>query len=134
MKTFMFHFSWPEKLQEALRKEKDKHAKEIANLEAKFKENFIMELQIEKQKHQELLDKYKNSNKDEEKEIQQRLTTLKSQHKSEVTELHKQLAENKARFRETENTMREEIQSLKKVSLMFIMHLTTLENTLSYGI
>ncbi|VDI20378.1 Hypothetical predicted protein [Mytilus galloprovincialis] len=49
---------WPEKLEEALRKEREKHQTALKALEDRLVENFVMEMQIEKQKYQELLEKY----------------------------------------------------------------------------
>lgn len=80
-----------------------------------------MELQIEKQKHQTLLEKYKDANKEGDREVQQELNNVKQKHKNEMAEFHKQIAENKARFRETENDLRQEIQSLKKVNRNHIL-------------
>ena len=106
--------SWPEKLEEALQKEREKHKQEMAALEDKFKENFVMELQIEKQKHSQLLEKARDDGRGAEEELRQQVQKLKAQQKSELCDFHKQLAENKARFRETESDPRQEIQNLKK--------------------
>ena len=106
---------WPDKLDEALQKEKHKHQAELAALEQSLKENFVMERQIEKQKHQKLLEKQRAASGDGERELQQQVNALRQQLKSEATEFHKQIAENKARARELENDLRQEIQSLKKV-------------------
>ena len=108
---------WPDKLEEALQKEKHKHQAELAALEQSLKENFVMELQIEKQKHQKLLEKQRAASGDGERELQQQVNALRQQLKSEATEFHKQIAENKARARELENDLRQEIQSLKKVQI-----------------
>ena len=43
------------------------------------------------------------------------MNSLENQHKAEISELHKQLAENKARSREMENSLRQEVDSLKHI-------------------
>ena len=101
-------------MEEALQKEREKHKQEMAALEDKFKENFVMELQIEKQKHSQLLEKARDDGRGAEEELRQQVQKLKAQQKSELSDFHKQLAENKARFRETESDLRQEIQNLKK--------------------
>lgn len=48
-------------------------------------------------------------------QVKAKLDKLTSKHESEINDLHKQLAENKARSRETENRLREELTSLKNI-------------------
>ena len=86
----------------------------MAALEEKFKENFVMELQIEKQKHNELLVKAREEGRGSEDELRQQVQNLKQQQKKEMADFQKQIAENKSRFRETESDLRQEIQNLKK--------------------
>ena len=107
---------------EALQKEKAKHEAEMTSLEQRLKESFVMELQIEKAKHEKLLEKYRSETSDGERELQQQVSALKRQQHSEVSELHKQIAENKARAREIENDLRQEVQSLKKVCMKSKAH------------
>lgn len=40
-----------------MQRERSKHQAELSALESAMKENFVMEMEIEKQKHQKLLDK-----------------------------------------------------------------------------
>ena len=76
-----------------------------------------MELQIEKQKHNELLVKAREEGRGSEDELRQQVQNLKQQQKKEMADFQKQIAENKSRFRETESDLRQEIQNLKKVGL-----------------
>ncbi|XP_013383087.1 leucine-, glutamate- and lysine-rich protein 1-like [Lingula anatina] len=106
---------WPEKLEEALRSERQKHAAEIRLLEEKLKENFVMEMQIEKEKHQELVEKYVRENKNSESKVQSELTMLGSKHKAEMVEVQRQLRECRANSTHMENSLREEIGNLKTI-------------------
>lgn len=106
---------WPEKLQEAIRKEREKHAKAIKKMEDVLKENFVMEMNIEKQKYQELLEKYQGSNKDHETMLRQQLNSLENKYRSEIKELQQILADSKIRAKETEDSLRKEVSSLKAI-------------------
>ena len=44
-------------MEKALQRERSKHQSELSALEDGMKENFVMEMEIEKQKHQQMLDK-----------------------------------------------------------------------------
>ena len=98
----------------------DRSAEGCAALEEKFKENFVMELQIEKQKHNELLVKAHEEGRGSEDELRQQVQNLKQQQKKEMADFQKQIAENKSRFRETESDLRQEIQNLKKAGFDII--------------
>lgn len=108
-------FRWPEKLDELLNKERTKHKNELAMLEQKLKENFVYELQIEKQKQEELAAKLVSGVKESEQLVRNRLNNAETKHRNEVSELHKQLGEYKARSREMENSLRHEIANLKNI-------------------
>ncbi|CAH1772480.1 unnamed protein product [Owenia fusiformis] len=106
---------WPEKLEEVLSKEKRKHNKELRMLEEKLKQNFVMEMQIEQQKHQELLDKYKSEHRDDNSNTQNQLALLQKQHSNEIAGMRKENNDYRARTSEIEQELRGEISSLKAI-------------------
>ena len=52
-------------MEKALQRERSKHQSELSALEDGMKENFVMEMEIEKQKHQQMLDKVTSELKSE---------------------------------------------------------------------
>ncbi|KAL5014218.1 hypothetical protein ScPMuIL_008488 [Solemya velum] len=106
---------FPQKLEEAMKKERHKHAQELSSLEETLRENFILELQIEKQKYQELLMKYQSGNKDEEAKLKAQLTQMESRYRCEMKDLQKILTDTKNRATEMEESLRREIESLKSI-------------------
>ena len=52
-------------MEKALQRERSKHQSELSALEDGIKENFVMEMEIEKQKHQQMLDKVTSELKSE---------------------------------------------------------------------
>ena len=106
---------WEAKLSEALEEAKRKHDKELQMVELRLKENFVLEMQIEKQKMEELMEKKTKSSRENETLVKSQLAQSQHKHKSEIAELHRQIAENKARGREMEDSLRREIESLKKI-------------------
>ncbi|KAK3105323.1 hypothetical protein FSP39_022556 [Pinctada imbricata] len=107
--------SWPEKLQEALQKEKAKHAAALKSMEENLKDNFVMEMTIEKEKYQELLEKYQNVNRNHEALLKQQINSIDNRYKSEIKELQQILADSKLRAKETEDSLRKEVQNLKDI-------------------
>lgn len=57
-------------MEAVLQKERSRHQSELSALELAMKENFVMEMQIEKQKHQQLLDKSTSDLKGEVSKVQ----------------------------------------------------------------
>lgn len=106
---------WPEKLEEALKKEREKHQSALKALEDRLVENFVMEMQIEKQKYQELLEKYQGSTRNQESVLKSQLNDIENKYKAEIKDLQKLLADNKKRAKETEESLRKEIESLKSI-------------------
>ncbi|OWF56036.1 leucine-, glutamate- and lysine-rich protein 1-like [Mizuhopecten yessoensis] len=106
---------WPEKLEEALQKERAKHVASLNAMEERLKENFILEIQIEKEKYQELLGKYQNSNKEHEAVLKAQLNSLESKYRSEIRDLQKFLSDTKERAKDSEDSLRKEVQSLKSI-------------------
>ncbi|XP_033763718.1 leucine-, glutamate- and lysine-rich protein 1-like [Pecten maximus] len=107
--------SWPEKLEEMLQKERAKHVASLKSMEERLKENFVLEIKIEKEKYQELLGKYQNSNKDHEAILKAQLNSLESKYRSEIRDLQKFLSDTKERAKDSEDSLRKEVQSLKSI-------------------
>ncbi|XP_041377933.1 myosin-11-like [Gigantopelta aegis] len=120
---------WPQKLADALQKERNKHTEEISVLEKKLKQDFVSGLQVEKEKYDQLMVKYQDQlkNKDSEAKIQleKQMAALKSSHKVEISGLRKQMADCKARAADDDRDLRKEIASLKKI-------IADLENRIGY--
>ena len=57
-------------MEATIKQERQKHIADMESLEVRLKENFVMELQIEKQKHQALMDRYMSEGKDNESQVQ----------------------------------------------------------------
>ncbi|GFO21974.1 solute carrier family 2, facilitated glucose transporter member 1 [Plakobranchus ocellatus] len=107
--------NWPQKLQAAVAAEKSKHQSEMKILEENLKHNFVMELQIEKDKYNELLKKFQNQERDKNNMRQTELAQIEQKLKQELEELQRQLAERKLRHQEREEELQGEITSLKKI-------------------
>ena len=56
-------------MEATIQQERKKHLAEMESLERRLKENFVMELQIEKQKHQEMMEKYLFEAKENEQQV-----------------------------------------------------------------
>ena len=76
---------------------------------------FCQELQIEKDKHQQLIQRYRTDTEGEAGNLRAEISSLRNAHKSEIAGLHQQIAETKARARGVEDSLRAEISSLKAI-------------------
>ncbi|PVD35380.1 hypothetical protein C0Q70_02342 [Pomacea canaliculata] len=101
-----------EKIQTALEEEKHKHQAELASLEAKLKESFVLEVQIEKQKYEELLQKYQTERTSQK---MAEITELEARHQREAQGFEQRFAETKRQAEVRETELRREIESLKKI-------------------
>ncbi|KAL3862136.1 hypothetical protein ACJMK2_008126 [Sinanodonta woodiana] len=106
---------WPQRLEDALRQERDRHIGDLRSLEQRLKESFIMELEIEKQKYQEMLRKYQSGSKTSEDMLKAHMMSMESKYKAEIDDLQTLLAENKTRAKEMEAALRREIENLKSL-------------------
>lgn len=107
--------SWQEKLDAAILKEKERHAKELQALETRLKESFVMELEIEKGKYRELMKKYQAGSQENEDKLRAQLQSIESRYKAEIEDLNEQLAQSRQKSREMEEELRREIASLKAI-------------------
>ncbi|XP_077861667.1 uncharacterized protein LOC102808742 [Saccoglossus kowalevskii] len=106
---------WPSKMVDNIQKERDKCACEKKALEEKLKESFTMELEIEKQKHQELLDKYQREYEDQMSQLRHEIRNQNSQHRMEISRMERQIIEAKHHGINNESSFKGEIQSLKNI-------------------
>lgn len=106
---------WPEKLQAVVSEEKVKHQADLAVLEKKLKESFVMELQIEKDKYDELLQKYKAQTQEHTSQRASELADIEAKHEQELEVLQQQLADAKKQAGSREAELRQEINSLKRI-------------------
>ena len=63
-------------MEKALQRERSKHLSELSALEDGMKENFVMEMEIEKQKHQQMLDKVTSELKSEVTKVSEARTAI----------------------------------------------------------
>ena len=64
-------------MEKALQRERSKHQSELSALEDGMKENFVMEMEIEKQKHQQMLDKVTSELKSEVTKVSSAQATIR---------------------------------------------------------
>ncbi|CAD5110747.1 DgyrCDS117 [Dimorphilus gyrociliatus] len=102
----------PKQLEKLLETEKSRHAISLSKLENELKEQYDLQLQIQRQKHDKLLESYKNENRQQEYLI---LKNAQGKFEDEINHLHKKLAEAKAKNCENEAGFRREIEQLKAI-------------------
>ncbi|KAK7093217.1 hypothetical protein V1264_007010 [Littorina saxatilis] len=107
--------SWPNKLQEALAGEKNRHVAELAALEKKLKESFVMELQIEKEKYDELMHKYQGQSKERNTQKAAEISDLEARHRRELEAVQQQLKDAKKHAQTREAELCKEIDTLKRI-------------------
>ncbi|CAG5128147.1 unnamed protein product, partial [Candidula unifasciata] len=107
--------AWPEKLQAELSAEKGRHLAEMKALEDGLKHNFVLELQIEKDKYNELLKKFQAQEKDKNNLRETQQVLLEQKYKLEIEEFHHQIGDIKRKGQEREAELGKEITSLKKI-------------------
>ncbi|KAK3800364.1 hypothetical protein RRG08_052749 [Elysia crispata] len=107
--------NWPQKLQSAVAAEKSRHQTEMKALEENLKHNFVLELQIEKDKYNEVLKKFQTQERDKNYVRQTEQAQWEQKFKQEIEELKRHIFENKVRFQEREGELKAEITSLKKI-------------------
>ncbi|XP_012944249.1 putative leucine-rich repeat-containing protein DDB_G0290503 [Aplysia californica] len=107
--------NWPQKLQAAVAAEKTRHLAEVKTLEENLKHNFVLELQIEKDKYNELLKKVQSQERDKNSMRDGELALMEQKHKQELEQLQRQMTEARTRAQEREADLSAEVTSLKKI-------------------
>ncbi|XP_039713916.1 protein LEKR1 isoform X5 [Pteropus medius] len=115
--------NWREKIEAELTKERAQHLAEFEEQVLLFKEEAKLELDIEKEKHQEIIQKYKK----EQEELQMKISDLISgatrDLKLEVANLEKKLHESRVQYTEESESKEKEIENLKNLVAEFESHL-----------
>ncbi|XP_046336241.2 centrosome-associated protein CEP250-like [Haliotis rufescens] len=113
---------WPERLEQALKSEREKHQVEMTVFSQNLKDDFVLELQVEKDKYDKLVEKYQSEHRGKNSEVEQRLVEQQNQHERDITNMRikmdselKVLREELARAVETEQDLRKEVASLKAI-------------------
>uniref|UniRef100_A0A8C3HZU8 Leucine, glutamate and lysine rich 1 n=1 Tax=Chrysemys picta bellii TaxID=8478 RepID=A0A8C3HZU8_CHRPI len=103
--------NWREKMEIALAKHQARHTEEIFRL----KEDARMELDIERQKHQELIAKYQKAQKELQMKIPELISSAINSLRMEVGILKNQLQEAQIKLTEKDEDKEEEMRSLKRL-------------------
>ncbi|KAL8578224.1 hypothetical protein ACOMHN_040985 [Nucella lapillus] len=106
---------WPEKLQAVMAEEQSKRQSELTALEARLKESFVMELKIEKEKYDELLNKYQAQSKERNLQKAAEMADVEARHRRELEAVQLQVAEARKLTEQREVELRKEIDSLKRI-------------------
>ncbi|XP_041515171.1 leucine-, glutamate- and lysine-rich protein 1 [Microtus oregoni] len=105
--------SWREKIEAELTKERARHLIEFQEQALLFKEEAKLELDIEKEKHQEVIQKYQQEQEDLQKKIADLIAGATKDLRLEVASLQEKLHESHARYTEESESKRKEIEDLK---------------------
>ncbi|CAM5164285.1 unnamed protein product [Natator depressus] len=103
--------NWREKMEIGLAKDQTRHTEEIFRL----KEDARMELDIERQKHQELIAKYQKDQEELRMKIPELISSAINSLRMEVGILKNQLQEAQVKLTEKDGDKEEEMRSLKKL-------------------
>ncbi|XP_057613111.1 protein LEKR1 [Chionomys nivalis] len=107
--------SWREKIEAELTKERARHLIEFQEQALLFKEEAKLELDIEKEKHQEVIQKYQQEQEDLQKKIADLIAGATKDLRLEVASLQEKLHESHARYTEESASKRKEIEDLKSL-------------------
>ncbi|XP_072035937.1 uncharacterized protein [Amphiura filiformis] len=107
--------NWPQKMDDTLEKERSRHTQQLQDLEDKMKDAFQMELEIEKQKHQELVDRYKIEHQEATNKLKAELKSISSHHRAEKSQLEHQIHDAQSRASAGEINLKKEVHSLKSI-------------------
>uniref|UniRef100_A0A8C0WF05 Leucine-, glutamate-and lysine-rich protein 1 n=1 Tax=Castor canadensis TaxID=51338 RepID=A0A8C0WF05_CASCN len=111
--------NWREKIEAELAKERNRHLVEFQEQALLFKEEAKLELDIEKEKHQEIIQKYKKEQEELQMKISDLIAGATRDLKLEVTTLEKKLHESHKRYAEESESKKKEIETLKNLVAEF---------------
>ncbi|XP_050003437.1 protein LEKR1 isoform X2 [Alexandromys fortis] len=111
--------SWREKIEAELTKERARHLIEFQEQALLFKEEARLELDIEKEKHQEVIQKYQQEQEDLQKKIADLIAGATKDLQLEVASLQEKLHESHTRYTEESESKRKEIEDLKSLVAEF---------------
>uniref|UniRef100_U6CXB5 Leucine-, glutamate-and lysine-rich protein 1 n=3 Tax=Neovison vison TaxID=452646 RepID=U6CXB5_NEOVI len=111
--------NWREKIESELAKERARHLVEFEEQALLFKEEAKLELDIEKEKHQEIIQKYKKEQEELQTKISDLITGATRELRLEVATLEEKLRESCIRYTEDSESKEKEIKNLKNVVAEF---------------
>ncbi|XP_052036362.1 protein LEKR1 [Apodemus sylvaticus] len=111
--------SWREKIEAELSKERARHLIEFQDQALLFKEEAKLELDIEKEKHQEIIRKYQQEQEGLQKKIADLIADATKDLRLEVASLQEKLHESHARYTEESESKKKEIEDLKTLVAEF---------------
>ncbi|XP_060053587.1 protein LEKR1 [Erinaceus europaeus] len=106
---------WREKIEAELSKERARHLVEFEEQALLFKEEAKLELDIEKEKHQEIIQKYKKEQEELQRKIGDLITVATQDLRLQVASLEGKLQESQIHYTERSQSKEKEIESLKNV-------------------
>ncbi|XP_054556958.1 protein LEKR1 isoform X2 [Talpa occidentalis] len=111
--------NWREKIEAELAKERARHLAEFEAQALLFKEEARLELDIEKEKHQEIIQKYKKEQEELQMKISNLIAGATRDLRQEVATLEGKLYESHKRFSEKSESKEKEIETLKNLVAEF---------------
>nr|XP_017202356.2 protein LEKR1 isoform X5 [Oryctolagus cuniculus] len=111
--------NWREKIEAELAKERARHLIEFEEQALLFKEEAKLELDIEKEKHQEIIQKYKKEQEELQTKISDLIAGATRDLRLEVTNLEEKLHESHIRYATESESKAKEIENLKSLVAEF---------------
>ncbi|XP_004441726.2 PREDICTED: leucine-, glutamate- and lysine-rich protein 1 [Ceratotherium simum simum] len=111
--------NWREKIEVELAKERARHLVEFEEQALLFKEEVKLELDIEKEKHQEIIQKYKKEQEELHMQISDLIADATRDLRLEVAILEEKLHESRIRYTEESESKEKEIENLKNLVAEF---------------
>nr|XP_012302758.1 leucine-, glutamate- and lysine-rich protein 1 [Aotus nancymaae] len=111
--------NWKEKIEAELAKERAQHLVEFEEQALLLKEEAKLKLDIEKEKHQDTIQKYKKEQEELQMKISDLITGATRDLRQEVTDLQDKLHESHIRYTEESESKEKEIENLKNLVAEF---------------
>ncbi|KAM5336232.1 protein LEKR1 isoform 3-T3 [Glossophaga mutica] len=111
--------NWREKIEAELTKERAQHLLEFEEQALLYKEEAKLELDIEKEKHQEIIQKYKKEQEELQMKISDLIAGATRDLRLEVATLEKKLHESHVQYTEESESKEKEIENLKNMVAEF---------------
>ncbi|XP_069878988.1 protein LEKR1 isoform X1 [Dipodomys merriami] len=111
--------NWREKIEAEIAKERAQHLVEFQEQALLFKEEAKLELDIEKEKHQEIIQKYKKEHEELQAKISDLIAGATKDLRLKVSSLEEQLHETHQRYAEKSESKQREIETLKNAVAEF---------------
>ncbi|XP_062952119.1 protein LEKR1 [Cynocephalus volans] len=111
--------NWREKIEAELAKERAQHLVEFEEQALLFKQEAKLELDIEKEKHQEIIQKYKKEQEELQMKVSDLIAGTTRDLRLEVTTLEEKLHESHIRHTEESKSKEKEIENLKNLVAEF---------------